>query len=390
MYNKFSSQPHQPFFAAGILFLITFLLILALDYSNIITLNHSISNFHSYPMINLIFIQFFLGFLFVTFPKFLTQAAVPIKTYMNHFFLFFTGGIVYIVSLFTSTELNQLAIIILILAGLTSFITLFKIYRKSVVTNKHDTTWILVAFGFGIIANILFFISSFGFHIVETFSIHMGFYLFLFGLIFSISQRMIPFFSSVKVPGYKINKSKYLLEIVFSLLTFKVISLSLQNDIFSFLIDLSLFSFFTYEIIKWKLPVFKVTAIMWVLYLALFWIPFGFFISLLESSSNLFDLGFVFEKSALHTLAIGYFATVLLGFGTRVVLGHSGRTPTADILTIIIFVTVQAIVLLRIFTGLSLNWNFDYTFWIIASATLLSFGLIVWSFKYLKILVSGA
>ena len=389
MYTKFSSQPHQPFFFAGILFFITFLLILSFQYSGVLTLDSSIPSFHSYPLIHLVFVQFFLGFLFVVFPRFLTQADISQKVYMNRFFIFLAGGITYLVSLFVSPELNKIAIVILCIASFMSFMTLFQIFRKSIVANKHDVTWILVAFGSGFVSNILFFISTFGFPALEAFSIHMGFYMFLFALIFTISQRMIPFFSSVKVQGYQINKSKYVLEIAFSLLALKVIALSINNNLFSFVIDLALFAFFTYELLKWKLPIFKVTAIMWVLYLSLFWLPVGFFIAFLESTSNLFDLGFTFEKSSLHTLAIGYFATVLIGFGTRVVLGHSGRTPTADKMTVALFWTIQAIVLLRIFAGLSLNGGFDYVFWIIMSAKLLALGLIIWSFKYLGILAKG-
>ncbi len=389
MYNKFASQPHQPFFTAGILFFIAFLLILVAHYTNIITIDSSVSGFHSYPLMHIVFIQFFLGFLFVVFPRFLTQAEITSKVYMNRFFLFTLGGLTYMISLFLGKEVNQLAIIILIVASITSFRTLFKIYQKSIVENKRDPKWILISYGFGIISNILFFISTFGFAWLEVFSIQMGFYLFLFALIFTISQRMIPFFSSIKVQGYLINKSKYVLEIAFVLLGLKVVAISLENNIFSFVTDFLLFVFFTYELLKWKLPVFKVTAIMWVLYLSLFWMPIGFFISFLESSSNLLNLGFAFEKSALHTLAVGYFSTILIGFGTRVVLGHSGRTPTADKLTIAMFWIIQIIVVIRIFAGLSINGDFDYLFWIVISAVLLALGLIIWSLKYLGILIRG-
>jgi len=389
MYNKFASQPHQSFFVAGILFFITFLLILGLNYSSVISFDSSVSGFHSYPMIHLIFVQFFLGFLFVVFPRFLTQAEISQKVYMNRFFLYALGGLTYIASLFIGTELNKIAIIILFTASFMSFRTLFSIYKKSIVENKHDVTWILIAFGFGLVSNLLFFISTFGFPLLQKFSIDIGFYLFLFALIFTISQRMIPFFSSVKVQNYQINKSKYVLEIAFGLLGLKVIALGFENSFLSIVVDFALFSFFTYELLKWKLPVFKVTAIMWVLYLSLFWMPIGFFISFLESTSNLFELGIVFEKSALHTLAIGYFTTVLIGFGTRVVLGHSGRTPTADKFTIALIWAVQLIVVMRIFAGVSLNTDFDYVFWIVMSSKLLALGLVLWSFKYLKILIRG-
>jgi len=308
---------------------------------------------------------------------------------MNRFFLFIAGGTLYIFSLFITKELNQLAILILIIASITSFWTLFSIYKKSIVSNKYDAKWILISFGFGIISNILFFISTFGFQILETFSVKIGFYMFLLALIFTISQRMIPFFSSIKVIGYTINKSKFILEIAFSLLGLKVISISIDNNILNFITDILLFTFFSYELLKWKLPIFKVTAIMWVLYLSLFWLPIGFFISLLESSSNLFNLGIVFEQSALHTIAIGYFSTILIGFGTRVVLGHSGQTPTADKSTILMFLFIQFIVIIRIFAGISINGNFDYVFWILTSAILFTIGLILWSFKYLGILIKG-
>jgi len=390
MYNKFASQPHQPFFTSGILFFIAFLLILSANYSGLIQINSTISEFHSYPMMHLIFIQFFLGFLFVVFPRFLTQAEVKIRTYMNIFFLFTIGGLTYILSLFLGKELNQMAIAILITASLVSFLTLLSIYKKSIVANKHDAKWILIAFCFGVFSNILFFIASFGFPTLEIFSIRVGFYMFLLALIFTISQRMIPFFSSIKVQGYIINKSKYVLEIAFSLLGLKMITMSFDNSFLNLIINFLIFSFFTYELLKWKLPVFKVTAIMWVLYLSLFWLPLGFFISFLESASNLFELGIAFEKSALHTLAIGYFSTILVGFGTRVVLGHSGQTPTADKITILMFWAIQLIVIVRIFAGLSINWNFDYAFWIVTSSVLLAAGLILWSFKYLGILIRGA
>ncbi len=390
MYKKFASQPHQPFFVSGILFFILFLLILSANYTGIISLDSSVSTFHSYPFIHLIFIQFFLGFLFVVFPRFLSQAEIKVKVYMNRFFLFTVGGVLYVISLFVSKELNQIAIIMLIVATIVSFRTLLAMYNKSIVKEKKDTTWILVAFGFAILSNILFFISTLGFFALEAISINIGFYLFLLGVVFVVSQRMIPFFSTIKVQGYVINKSKYLLEIAFSLFGLKVLALTLEHSVFSLIIDFSLFAFFTYELIKWRLPVFKVTAIMWVLYLSLLWLPIGFFILFLESASSFFNLSIAFEKSALHALAVGYFSTVLIGFGSRVVLGHSGTTPTADKLTVAIFWAIQVVVVVRIFAGFSLNGEFDYMFWIVTSAIMMATGLIVWSFRYLGILIKGA
>jgi len=278
------------------------------------------------------------------------------------------------------------------IAQVLSFKLLYLIHKKSIVDNKNDTKWILIFFAFGLLGHFIFIISLFDFPqaiIFKQISINIGFYLFIFGIIFTVSQRMIPFFTSMKVQGYLVNKTKNLMEIVFTLLLIKVIILSFSFPQLNLITDIPLFVLFTKELIKWKLPMFKTVAIMWVLFLSLYWIPFAFFISILESFSAILNTGFIFEKVVIHTLAIGYFVTILLGFGTRVVLGHSGQTPHANKFTISIFVAIQFIVFLRIFASISLNFNLDYLFYINISALFLIAGLIIWSLKYLKILLKG-
>ena len=88
-YKKFSSQPHQPFFTSGILFLILFMSLFVSVYSNFLVLDNSVLTYHAYTMVFVIFIQFFLGFLFVVFPRFLIQAEIQIHEYMKQSLLYF-------------------------------------------------------------------------------------------------------------------------------------------------------------------------------------------------------------------------------------------------------------------------------------------------------------
>ncbi len=67
-YKKFASQPHQPFFTNGVIFFILFITLFAFSYSNSLNLDTSILTYHAYALIFVVFIQFFLGFLFVVFP----------------------------------------------------------------------------------------------------------------------------------------------------------------------------------------------------------------------------------------------------------------------------------------------------------------------------------
>lgn len=391
-YKKFSSQPHQPFFTSGIIFFILFMTLFLFSYLGFLNLDKSILSYHAYSMIFVIFIQFFLGFLFVVFPKFLSQAEIKVHVYMQLFHLYLFSSLGIFLSLIFYSQVTILFQVLMFIAQILSFKLLYSIHKKSIVANKDDTKWVLISFFSGLISHALFIISNLDFnysHDLARLSINAGLYLFLFGIIFTISQRMIPFFTKAKVFTYIVNKSKNLVLIVFSLLALKVILLSFQNASINLLADVPLFIIFVRELIKWKLPLFKVPAIMWVLYLGLYWIPFAFLLSILESVFYLLNSSFIFEKAVIHSLALGYFLTVLIGFGTRVILGHSGSTPHASSFAIVIFVLVQIVAFLRLFASYSINTNLDYIFFLNLSALLLICGLIIWSVKYLTILLKG-
>lgn len=392
-YTKFSSQPHQPFFTSGMIFLILFMSLLFGAYSHKLSLQVGVVDFHVYPMLFIIFAQFFLGFLFVVFPKFLMQAELSPQMYMPLFWTYLTGSLLFFVGLFTLSFVQTSGMFIVLIAQILSFYKLFLIQKKSLMKNKNDTLWILIAFASGIVSHILFFILSIVPNltpVLQVVATNVGFYLFLFALIFTISQRMVPQFTGFKIKEYAINKTPYLVEIVYGLLSAKVCSVIFDHPLSNLLIDTALLILFTRELWRWKLPLFKVPAIIWILYLALLWIPIGFFFSTLIDLSILFwGQTFVVEKVVIHTFALGYFTTILIGFGTRVVLGHSGRTPNADKIAIALFIFLQLIVLIRLFASVSSNFGFDYIFWINHSALLLVFALFAWSIKYLWILIKG-
>ena len=391
-YKKFSSQPHQPFFTSGILFLILFMSLFVSVYSNFLVLDNSVLTYHAYTMVFVIFIQFFLGFLFVVFPRFLIQAEIQIQEYMKQFLLYFFASLGIFLTLIFYSKVTFIFQILMLIAQIMSFKLLYSIHKKSIVKVKEDTKWVLISLFSGLVFHSLFIISSLNFpyaYELSRFAIDGGFYLFLFMVIFVISQRMIPFFTTAKAPNYVANKSVNLLTIIFSLLAFKVILLSLDNAKLNLLADIPLFIMITRELIKWKLPFFKSPAIMWVLFLGLYWIPVAFFMSIIEGLMAFYNPSIIFEKAVIHTMALGYFLTVLIGFGTRVILGHSGTTPHASNFAIFIFIVVQFIALLRIFSSFSFNFGLNYVFFINLTAILLIIGLLVWSSKYITILLKG-
>ena len=391
-YKKFSSQPHQPFFTNGILFFALFMILFFLSYSKSIDLNSSILTYHAYSLIFVVFIQFFLGFLFVVFPKFLMQGEIAVKDYMNQFFLDFIGSVGVFLSIIFAPKFVIIFQILLLFVQILSFNLLYSIHKKSIMQDKNDTKWVLISFVAGLVAHLLFIISELGFtysYLVSKIAINSGFYLFLFMIIFTISQRMIPFFTRVMAPEYIINKSPKLLDILCLLLILKVFLLSFENPKLNLLVDIPLFMLITKELIRWKLPVGQMPPIVWVLHLGLFWIPIAFLISIIEGIMAFTNPEFFFEKAVIHTLAVGYFVTVLIGFGTRVILGHSGRKIQTNNFVVTIFIAIQILAFLRIFTSISSNLNLNYMLFIDITALLLIMTLIIWSSKYVVILVEN-
>ncbi|MEY4505369.1 MAG: hypothetical protein RL154_1669, partial [Pseudomonadota bacterium] len=86
----------------------------------------------------------------------------------------------------------------------------------------------------------------------------------------------------------------------------------------------------------------KSQPILSILQVGVVWLILGFVSGIFEA---------IFEFSSLlqtHIFGVGFIGTMIIGFGSRVVLGHSGEKINADKITVIIFVIFQSVVLLRL------------------------------------------
>jgi len=195
---------------------------------------------------------------------------------------------------------------------------------------------------------------------------------------------MVPFFSHSFAP-----KNENFVKIVFVLFIAKSIFSSLNFTIAEIITDLLLGVYIFLEIRRWELHPFNSPAILWVLHLALFWLPAAFLLSALSLVTELL-VGTSMYFLNIHLLAIGFLTTILIGFGTRVTLGHSGQAPHADKLASNIFWFIQVVVLLRALFSLNVafDWNLNFLFDISFTTWLLLF--LVWAGRYGKVLVFGS
>jgi uncharacterized protein involved in response to NO len=375
------SQPHQPFFVLAFVNAIVSMFIFMLLFKGLVASEILSVNYHTYSFIFLMFTPAFLAFLFTTFPRFSATESIEKNHYMYVFGLFLAGSFLFQVGIFISTVLLTLGVILTLIAHTGAVYILFNIYRNSQVTEKSDQTWILVAMIAGLISH-LFFILSLWFPILHRFSVEIAIYLYLFLLIFTIAQRMVPFFSHSPI-----EKHTERFNVIVGLLGLHILLESIQIHS-SFLADSLIAYLIGKELYRWKLPFPNPNPLVWVLHIALFWIPIAFALSAITNIISL-SSGANFLSLDIHTLALGFFLTILIGFGTRVTLGHSGNTMNADRLTTILFYWTQVVVLVRILTSfaVSANWGFVVFFDLSITVWIVLFAL--WGSRFFAVLIFG-
>ncbi len=379
--HYFFSQPHQPFFVLAFVNAIISMFIFMLLLKGFLPNQVSATAYHAYSLIYMLFTPAFLAFLFTTFPRFSGTEIIAQQKYMTIFWMFLTASILYQVGIFFSTSLLVTAMVLMLIANILAVKLLLNIYTSSPYEEKEDQEWILVGMAFGLFSHLLS-ILSIALPSLYNFSIQLSIYLYLFIVIFTVAQRMVPFFSHTTV-----LKNKERFKVVIGLIVLHVILETIQEGS-SFLVDMLLAYLIGKELWQWKLPFPNPNPLVWILLISLYWVPVGF---ALASITNFLSLmyGTNFLSLDIHALALGFFFTMLIGFGTRVTLGHSGNMMRADKLTTILFYWTQVVVVIRILTSLAIanSWDFLVFFDISLTVWMVMFGL--WGSRFFSVLIFG-
>ena len=381
--NKyFFSQPHQPFFVLAFINSIVTMVVFLLSTKGILFLSLTPTNFHVYGLVYLMFTPAFFGFLFTTFPKFASTQIIEKKQYMRIFSLLYLGAILFLLGSIVSPLLSAISMILLFSAHVMGILILKNIYTTTTMEDRHDIFWILIAMSFGLLSHFLFIVAQIFYMPLMDLANDLSIYLYLFLVTFSVAQRMVPFFSHCMV-----EKDQKLLKIVFSLLLLHVVIENIYPNS-SFIADLGLAYVIGKEVLSWKLPFPNPNPLLWILHIALFWVPVGFFLGALTNFMSLFT-GIHFLAFDTHIIMLGFVLTMMIGFGTRVTLGHSGNTMQADKWTTLIFYWTQVVVATRILVSLAsaFGWNIMVLFDISVTAWILMF--IFWGVRFLMVLING-
>lgn len=375
--NYFFSQPHQPFFVLAFINAIIFMLIFMLSYKGILSLQSDTVLFHSFSIIYLFFTPAFLAFLFTTFPRFLSQEPIQKDTYSKIFGLFLVGSLTFLVGSFLSTFIYKIGMVVTFIALVLSVKVLYGIHKSSDMPNKDDTFWILIGFVFGIGAFVFFILEEYLFV-----GIQLSIFSYLFIVGFSVAQRMIPFFSHCMV-----TKNKTFLRNVVALISLHVV-LEIISPNLSFISDFILAIIIAKELYRWKLPFPNSNPMLTILHIALFWVPVAFLFGSISKIITIFYDNY-FIALDIHILMLGFLFTVLIGFGTRVTLGHSGNQMHANSLTKFLFIWTQVVIVIRLITSIVAGFGVNYMVLFDISVTAWLIMFIVWGIQFFKVLIFG-
>jgi len=381
--HYFLSQPHQPFFVLAFINAILSMFIFSLLLKGSITSEIVSANYHAYSLIFLMFTPAFFAFLFTTFPRFSGNQPIEKVVYLTILVPFVIGSIFFILGTVSFSAIASVGMVITLIGHLLGINILRKLYKASVMEDNHDILWILLSMSAGGVAHLLFVIGYFSNSIwLISLAIQIAIYLYLFLVAFSVAQRMVPFFS------HRIIERDELFVRNVALLLVGHIILEIIKPHLSFISDFALMYIVAKELLDWELPFPNPNPLLWILHLSLFWVPVAFLFSGFASIISIFsDINFMFLD--IHILVLGFIFTILIGFGTRVTLGHSGNQLKADRLTTILFYWTQVVIISRIVTSIifSFGWNFLFWFDITVTAWLVLLG--VWAYRFFGVLIFG-
>ncbi len=378
-FSYFLFQVHQPFFMLGIVNALISMLLFLLAYKGIIVLHVTPLDMHSFSLFYLVFTQFFIGFIFTTYPRFTGQPPISKGYYLALLSFCLSGSLLFYMGITFLKLYLALSLLLFLASFFMILLKLHTLYAASKASKRDDPFYILLGFYFGGMGLIWYALYFYGF--VPSGATFV-FYPYFIYVTLSVAQRMVPFFSHSHA-----SKNELFTPIVLGGLFLKVFALTFAPSL-NAPVDILLGGYIFYEFWRWHVDFKSAPAILKILHIALAWFVFAFlFGGLFELIALL--MHHTTMQLQLHLFALGFVTVMLVGFGTRVALGHSGQPPHANSFIVKLFYLLNIVVVMRIV--FSLFFTFDMNlFWLFdLSVTLFILLFLSWAWKFAPVLLWG-
>jgi uncharacterized protein involved in response to NO len=307
---------------------------------------------------------FIFGFLLTVFPRWLNRPSLPRVRYVPVAGCVFGGYVLANLGLLDLPWLLRLGLMVMLLGYLIGLVTLASVLRASRDRNDHARSCVL-ALGLGALGQIAFLAWLFGApQACAELAMRIGTFGLLLPIFFTVTHRMLPFFSGNVAKGYAVIRPRWSLPLVWTLLLAHLL-LDWRGALgWLWLTDIPLALVFAWHALAWQPWKAMRPGVLAVLHLAYAWLPLAFVLYAVQDVIYATRGELLFLRAPLHALAIGYFGSMLVAMVTRVTQGHSGRPMQMGGVAWLCFALLQAVVLVRI----RAEFGGDVYLWLVISA----------------------
>lgn len=357
-WNYISAAPHRSLFLVGALQGVFTLLWWIVDLAGRYAVLGSASNWsvapiwaHAFLMTYGFFPFFILGFLFTTYPSWMGGEKVQPREYMATCLLMTVGVMLFYVGMLAGKPVVMIGIAIMLAGWSIACYVLLRILTNASGADKRHamvTSAALLMGWLGVACYLLWLLTDHW--VLLNFSRTAGIWFFLLPIVLTVSHRMIPFFSSRVLENYVLVRPYWMLWLML-VCTFAHGLLQLLNIIdYLWVVDFPLAICALYLSYKWGFLRSFSVSLLAVLHISFAWLGLSMLLYGAQSLILLLTEGklLIFGLAPLHALAIGYFASMVLGMASRVTIGHSGRPLVLDHFTWLLFIGFQAATIVRI------------------------------------------
>ena len=303
---------------------------------------------HGFLMIYGFFPFFIFGFLMTVYPSWMNGAKVPPCRYVPAFLLLAGGVLLFYAGLLVGRPVLAVGVALMLAGWGIAIYALLDV----LVTARHPdklhpriTSAVLAAGWLGMLAYLLWLVTGNG--LFAVFALKAGVWFCLLPVFFTVSHRMIPFFSSRVLDNYAIVRPIHALWAMLACSYGHGVLEFLGWNAWLWLFDLPLLAQAMYLSWHWQLRRSFEVRLLAVLHIAFAWLSIALALYVVQSLALLAGkpmLGF----APLHALTVGLFASMVLAMASRVTLGHSGAELEADNATWTLFIGFQLAALARI------------------------------------------
>lgn len=375
IWTTFTSAPHRMMFFAGAIQLLLPVLFWSIEligrYTELWTpLEIAIPSTwaHGFIMLYGVFVFFIFGFLFTVYPRWMNGPLVPRDSYISTFIWLSLGMILFELGLFFNSLLATIGLSIFLFGWAYGLYALLKVYWAAPAQNKIYETILNIALTggwLGAASFLTWMLTDDWFYL--SFSLKAGIWIFMLPVLFTVSHRMLPFFSSSVIRNYIVVQPRWSL---FGLIAASIGHLILdlaQLPQWLFLVDIPMAAIAIFHSVKWDLPGSFVDRLLAVLHMAFLWLGIGMTLYSVQSLYLLLTDELILTRAPLHAITIGYFSSLLVAMASRVSYGHSGRMLILDNIIWALFLGIQLTAVFRILSDTtSLNQIFGLNLNIIA------------------------